>query len=472
MIIQGDCLEEMKKMNDCSIDFIVTDPPYGLNFMGKDWDKGIPDEQYWKEMLRILKPGSHLAAMGGTRTFHKITTKIENAGFEIRDCIMWLYGSGFPKSHNKFGLEGYGTALKPAWEPIILAMKPLDGTYAQNVEKWGLGGINIDDSRIFPVTGQRLSDIILEKGESEWEQEKYLCNSCVNLVVNKTKQEIQEIMESFVIKNVEQITIENVKKHLIDTNILDIGCLDILFPEELNKNLNVDLFLNMLRSGKKLTEKSPMDMLFIISTMIHGITGLKICNLCKNLNISATIKKESSKNTILSNIEGLNRTENNAKDIKCARWPANLILDEEAAEMLDRQSGVLKSGSMILKNHVTKRNVFDKGFKSGNSCNIEKSCGGASRFFYCAKASSKERNTGLDSPSTHPTVKPLSLMRYILKLLAPPNNPIVLDPFAGSGSTLCAAKQLGIRHIGIELEKDYCDIAQKRLDHIQEFGEK
>ncbi len=364
MIVQGDCLEEMRKMPDNTIDFIVTDPPYGLHFMGKQWDDTVPNKDIWNEAWRICKPGSMLAAFGSPRTHHLLMSALEQVGWEIRDCIMWLYGSGFPKSHNKFGLKGYGTALKPAWEPIIICMKPLEGTYAQNVEKWGLGGINIDDSRIN-----------------------------------------------------------------IDSND-DIFCKN---PHTENKGEN----------------------------QVYG----------KHLGSSYEIPK--------------------------GRWPANLILDEEAAEILDRHSGVLKTGSG--NRRPNGGGQMFSGF-SPIEANFDSSSGGASRFFYCAKASSKERNAGIEGmelknskrqgdrgPSAnqrpnahngvmesnnHPTVKPLSLMRYILKLLAPPNNPIVLDPFAGSGSTLCAAKQLGIRHIGIELQKDYCDIAQKRLDHIKEFEEK
>lgn len=104
----------MRTMDENSIDFIVTDPPYGLSFMGKGWDHAVPGIEYWEECLRVTKPGGHLLAMGGTRTFHRLTSAIEDSGFEIRDCLMWIYGSGFPKSHNNFGFEEYGTALKPA----------------------------------------------------------------------------------------------------------------------------------------------------------------------------------------------------------------------------------------------------------------------------------------------------------------------------------------------------------------------
>jgi site-specific DNA-methyltransferase (adenine-specific) len=326
-IIHGDCLEVMKTMDDNSIDFICCDPPYGLNFMGKKWDDKVPNIDIWTESLRICKPGSMLAAFGGSRTHHHLMLALEKSGWEIRDVIMWLYGSGFPKSHNKFGLEGYGTALKPAYEPIILAMKPLEGTYKQNAEKWGVAGININESRIEGV--KRSPEFKNPKSESGW--------PCLG---------------------------EN--KNLIDWD----------------------------------------------------------------------------------NTKG--------------RWPSNLILSEEAAEQLDHMTGVLSKG------HIPKKSNINP-FHGSNHKNIEREeryldSGGASRFFYVAKASSSERNKGLEGKSnTHCTVKPLSLMKYILKLLAPPGNPICLDPFAGSGSTLLAAKELGINCIGIEKELEYYDIAKARL---------
>ncbi len=334
-IINGDCLDVMKSMEDNSIDFIVCDPPYGLKFMGKSWDHGVPGIDYWKEALRICKPGSMLAAFGGTRTFHRLTCAIEDSGWEIRDCICWLYGSGFPKSHNKFGIDGYGTSLKPAWEPIIIAMKPLDGTYKQNVEKWGLGGINIDDSRI---------DSIPRSTHLEG----------------------------------------NYKGKDKNGNIYDLGYKEGYFSNPASK-----------------------------------------------------------------------------------RWPANLILDEEAAQLLDEQSGYSQS-SPSMRKRGTQKNCFGKFGRQEKSYPSLTDSGGASRFFYSAKASVKERNAGLEEKTNlHPTIKPLSLMRYIITLLAPPGSPTLLDPFAGSGSTLCAAKQLGITSIGIEIDKDYCEIAEKRISHYK-----
>lgn len=512
-MILGDCLVEMKKMADNSIDFVVTDSPFGISFMSKHWDQQIPPIEYWKEILRVCKPGAMMAAAGLPRMYHRLACVIEDAGWQIRDCILHLFGSGFPKSLNHLGFKGYGTALKPAYEPWILVMKPLEGTFAQNAQKWGVAGINIDSSRIFPVTSQRLSDIISEKGESEWELEKYLCNSCVNLVENKTKQEIQEIMESFVTKNVELITIEKVKKHLIDTNILDIGCLNILFQEGQKKVQNASLFLNMLKYGKKQTVKSLKDMLFTILTMILGTTDSKICSLCLDPNISVITKKVCSENLIQLKNEELNTIGEQEKDIikikkndvnNCekntqnARWPSNLILSEESAQQLDQMTGISKS-PMGRCSSKKKNPLFQesKGLHTPGRCHEWEGysdSGGASRFFYTAKSSSKERNAGLEGLplkecqtgcegampiddkkkerdrfkkqafNHHPTVKPLSLMRYMLKLLAPPGNPICLDPFAGSGSTVCAAVQLGINCIGIEKEPEYFEIAQKRIE--------
>lgn len=145
----GDCLDALRLMPDCSVDAIVTDPPYGLSFMGKKWDYDVPSVDVWAECLRVLKPGGHLLAFAGTRTQHRMAVRIEDAGFEIRDMIAWVYGSGFPKSLNlKDEWQGWGTALKPALEPITVARKPLVGTVAENVLQHGTGGLNIDGCRV------------------------------------------------------------------------------------------------------------------------------------------------------------------------------------------------------------------------------------------------------------------------------------------------------------------------------------
>ncbi len=289
-IITGDCLGVMKEMEDNSISAIVTDPPYGLKFMGKEWDHGVPGVPFWKEAIRVSKPGSFLLAFGGTRTYHRLACAIEDAGWQIRDCIQWIYGSGFPKSHNHFGIEGYGTALKPAYEPIIMAMKPCEGTFKQNAEKWYQAGINIYASRI----------------------------------------------------------------------------------------------------GKEIRVNPP------------------------------TTK---GKTAALGSFENCNGKESTVT----GRWPANVILDEEAGKVLDEQSS-------------------------------------ASRFFYCPKASPSERG----KENTHPTVKPIKLMEYLIKLVMPPKDGVLLDPFAGSGSTLVAAQEIGVKSIGIEKSAEYVEIARSRINNVEE----
>jgi DNA modification methylase len=161
-IYNMDCLDKLKGLEENSLDSIVTDPPYGLSFMGKKWDYDVPSQEIWEECLRVLKPGGYLLSFAGSRTYHRMAVRIEDAGFEIKNMIAWVYGSGFPKSHNiekslrKSGHEdeankykGWGSQLKPAIEPIVMAQKPLsEKTIASNVLKWGCGGINIDGSRV------------------------------------------------------------------------------------------------------------------------------------------------------------------------------------------------------------------------------------------------------------------------------------------------------------------------------------
>jgi site-specific DNA-methyltransferase (adenine-specific) len=365
-IINSDCLEVLKKMPDNSIDSIVTDPPYGLAFMGKKWDYDVPSIEIWQECLRVLKPGGHLLAFAGTRTQHRMAVRIEDAGFEIRDMIMWVYGQGFPKSLdigkaiNKVdGIdekkwEGFGTSLKPSIEPITVARKPLQGTVAENVLMWGTGGINIDGCRVG--------------------------------------------------------------------------------TEEL-KNQQKDF--------------SP----------VHG--------------------NQFGNGSYLPN-------KNEYKTVK-GRFPANLIHDgsEEVVELFPNS----KAGK---DKNIRGTGGMWSGISNAPCDPQYGDSGSAARFFYQAKASTKERNLGLenltpkkmdesrkegnpggDNPRNrgvnetlnhHPTVKPINLMRYLCRLVTPPGG-TVLDPFMGSGSTLIGAHMEGFNSIGIERENDYCEIAKNRINY-------
>jgi DNA modification methylase len=393
-VYQYDCLEALKHLPENSIDAIVTDPPYELGFMGKKWDStGISyNVELWKECLRILKPGGHLLAFGGTRTYHRMACAIEDAGFEIRDQLQWIYGSGFPKSTDiskqidkLLGAErkvigkrvhptlknepkvkskayhvetldsdknmeswditapatteakqweGWGTGLKPANEPIVMARKPFsEKTIVKNVLKWGTGGINIDDSRIAFAEND---DPRIGKGYSH-----------------------------------------------------------------------------------------------------HAKAGLENGSHKDNA---------SGEEQFLHNPKG--------------RFPANVLLDEFAAEMLDQQSGITKSGK-VKENKEAYDGISNTGFLRGRTTteNQYGDSGGASRFFYCAKASKSEKGKF----NNHPTVKPVKLMEYLVTLVTPPNG-IVLDPFVGSGSTLVACKNKNYKYIGFEKESQYIEITNKRLD--------
>lgn len=361
-IIHGDCLQAMKTLPDNSVDSIVTDPPYGLGFMGKAWDQLPPGEDWASECLRVLKPGGHLLAFGGTRTWHRLAVSIEDAGFEIRDSIFWHYGSGFPKSLDvakavaKTGgdadkWQGWGTALKPATEPVVMARKPLTGTVAANVLEHGTGALNIDACRIeghVPTTTRG--------GHTE--------------------------------------------KHRVNDSHPDAKNLGRLKPQGV-------------------VEGNPL-----------------------------------------------------------GRWPANVVLDETAAGILDQQSGPLgriSGGTSGASTFGDYKQVPVVQYAN------EVPTTGASRFFgvfpkefdccengehdtpfkYVAKAPKRERPV-VDGVA-HPTVKPLALMRWLVKLVTPPGG-VVLDPFAGSGTTVEAALGEGFEVIGIEREAEYLPLIQARID--------
>ena len=376
----GNNLEILPTLPDNSVDSIVTDPPYGLSdnkyvadtiarwiagerdfvpdgkgFMGKSWDAFVPPPALWDECLRVLKPGGHLLSFFGSRTQDIGALAIRLAGFEIRDSIAWLYGSGFPKSLNLTDdWQGWGTALKPALEPIVVARKPItEGTIAANVNKWGTGALNIDVSRI------------------------------------GTEQRINGGMSSLGVMH--------------DDNW----------------------------QAKKLEPKT---------------------------------------------VEG--------------RWPANIILDPYTAEILDEQSGDRPGGNFPTQRGGGVATSFGKGQPTEGGARKMADSGGASRFFYVAKASKTDRSEGLgDLPlrksdqrsevaagiwadmeapkqNFHPTVKPTNLMEYLIKLVTPPSG-TVLDPFTGSGSTGKAAILNGFDFIGIEMTEDYVPIIEGRLKHAE-----
>lgn len=363
-ILNGDCLEVMREFDNDTFDAIVTDPPYGLKFMGKDWDNEVPGIPYWVEALRVAKPGAHLLCFGGTRKFHRMACAIEDAGWEIRDCVMWTYGSGFPKSMDvakaidkasgyvgevigtrtvDVGMQGgnmhagrqqqqqqqqvhalseqaeewkgWGTSLKPAWEPIILARKPIDGTIANNVLEYGTGALNIDGCRVGV-------DVIKTNGG--------------------------------------------------------------------------DKFPNVYGEYKTCVESEHV-----------------------------------------------------------GRFPANLIHDgsDEVLELFPETKPARKGKLRFGKGGNT---FYPNGKTVATEYNDNG--GSAARFFYCAKATKKDRGEFND----HPTVKPNDLMRWLVRLVCPEGGQL-LDPFMGSGSTGIACADEGINFVGIEQDEHFAEIAERRF---------
>jgi hypothetical protein len=388
-VIHGACLKVMRGLPDCSVDAVVTDPPYGIGFMGRVWDSTTPGADVWVEVLRVLKPGGHLLCFAGTRTHHRMASAIEEAGFEIRDMIAWVYGSGMPKSHDvskaidkakgatrevvgartltgsaalstaeKGGTfapntssagrsvevpvtapstpeakqwSGFGTALKPAMEPITVARKPLEGTVAANVLKHGTGAINVDGGRVSVDAG----DPVLTS--------TYTCRESA------------------------------------------------IRPGSVG-------FMSSNHDGKRIPTAPP----------------------------------------------------------PLGRWPANLIHDgsPEVLSLFPDSKGMSGGGK------------HKPGAKGGMFGAIDSTAtargdnGSAARFFYCSKASKKDRNDG--AISNHPTVKPTDLMRYLCRLVTPPGG-LILDPFCGSGSTGRGAVLEGFSFLGIEVEAEYVEIARARI---------
>lgn len=586
-IIQDDCINAMRLMQDNSIDFIVTDPPYGLSssknaktgFMGKKWDANVPGVEYWAEILRICKPGSILAAFGGTRTYHRLACAIEDAGWEIRDCMMFLHGQGFPKSHN-FGKHiggkwtGYGTALKPSFEPIIICKKPyeimplfvivlLDIT--NEVYKCQKLNSNVKDVELDLSDSLLLLDrvhqcIVQDHAKiSAWEKLSSVDFVIKNFIylkqglkerINQEKDlfvpinakdngneislglETQHGREGDLFASIQDIVICVSQDHIKQNIVLLWKNILIELFREVNKftikmaiNLITDLKIlkyYLLQSTSKDTGNlcpnyepiilamKPIDGTYAQNAEKWGVAGINID--ASRINFSCLDDEKESKNknqhskfnnSGVGNPYHVKTLRENMDYNAQGRWPSNLLLDEEAAALLDQQTGILKSGEVKPYKRLT-NDQYSGSFPDNTSCS-KASSGGASRFFkviedepqnrflYCAKASSRERNQGLEGmplkesgaygefegdgrgrqtehqprANNHPTVKPLALMRYIIKLLAPPGDPILLDCFMGSGSTLCAAKQLGIRAIGIELDPEYCEIARRRIEAVK-----
>ena len=333
-IIQADCLQALAEMPEASVDAVVTDPPYNLAFMQNAWDTVGNNRQYqqWCEtwasaLIRVLKPGAYLAAFGACRTYHRLGSGLEDAGFEPKPMLAWLFASGFPTSLNDG--QGRGTAMKPAMEPIALMQKAREGSYAANDALHGVGFLNIDDARV-----------PLLEGEQPY-----------------------------------AATTDNPQARAIG---------------------------NMSGATKAHTSQGHAD----------------------------------------------------------GRWPANVAHDGSDAVLAEFPYTKSGAGPCVMRKPYGGYSLNTNTV--GRVARLIGDEGNAARFFFCAKPSTREKSVGLAGRTIHPTVKPIALMQWLIRLLAPQGG-VVLDPFAGSGTTLIAAHLEGRECIGIEREAEYADIAEARL---------
>jgi DNA modification methylase len=443
-------------MPDNYLHAIVTDPPYGLSFMGKAWDYDVPKVEIWREALRVLKPGGHLLAFAGSRTYHRMAVAIEDAGFEIRDQLIWMYGSGFPKSLN-----------------IGKAVDKIAEKNTELIERKFAFGRHIKEERLKAgITLKQLNETFgYVAGCNWWEAQKESNNRLItwNDWV-KLKEIITTLDDKFVdlIEDRPQKWIEREREVIGKTIRGNAGFSNEQVPRPWKETIGEEMPITKGTSewegyGTALKPahepcvlaRKPIEGTVANNVLKHGTGGLNIDGTRVAGDMGAD--RALGKPRIDTDKYGkANPTLNPQSPL--GRFPANLIHDgSDEVEAVFPDTG--KSGVAVRRNGNKSKGIFPVSIAEGSVDVGFNDSGSASRYFYTAKASKRERGQG----NNHPTVKPIALMKYLVKLVAPPKNGIIYDPFSGSGTTLLACQKLGIDFIGSELSKEYCDIAEKRL---------
>ena len=427
-IIHGECITEMRKMPDNSIDSIVCDPPYGLGFLGLDWDASPPGLEWAEECLRVLKPGGHLVAFGGSRTWHRLAVAVEDAGFEIRDSIAWLYNSGVPKNMNISKSIDQGSAVSRARQLIFTA--------------W-MRGTGITAKTINAVSGTTMASHYLTD-----KQQPAIADAVRFDTLRPYLPQVPEYIERLVAERTGIERSDHQKyEHVTYTPLAARwrGWGTALKPA----------FEPCVVARKPISEKT-----VAANVLRHGTGAI---NIDSNRIQAADAPEGRVRHG--GGIPG-NCSSFELPDVRpsspAGRWPANVMLDEAMAEVLDAQSGISKSNVRVSEDKDVSGVTFSLG-RSGVTPRGVADSGGASRFFYVAKASKSERP--LVDGVAHPTVKPLTLMRTLVSLFTPPGG-IVLDTFAGSGTTVEAALLEGFNVIGIEMTDEYLPLIQSRIDRV------
>jgi len=461
-ILRGDCLAVLRTLPDSSFDSIVTDPPYELGFMGKAWDAtGIANNvAIWREALRVLKPGGHLLAFSGSRTYHRMTCAIEDAGFEVRDQIMWVYGSGFPKSLDvskaidKAGPPGQAPFAEFA-EHYEARRKALGLTHSKICAAGGwFGEVNHGGSSVNWANGYGFPTV------EQWAILQPLLG-----LDEKWKERVERVQYEREVLGIKPGT----KLAVAPGQENDRGVTHLAIT-----GAGSDAARQWEGWGTALkpahepicVARKPLIGTVAANVLAHGTGALNIdgCRVETSDNLNGGTYSAGGKAAPMPGDErtgaALGMSAPGARPAgefvqPEGRWPANLIhdgSDEVLAAFPDSngsgQARTLKRGE---------RDGENWGMADEPGELRDAGTGSAARFFYCAKASKSDRGPG----NTHPTVKPLALMRYLLRLVTPPGGRS-LDIFAGSGSTIVAGLQEGFVMTGIELTPEYADIAEGR----------
>ncbi len=486
VIHHGDLFNVLPTLEAESIDACVTDPPYDLTankrggsgaaslnlaspvgrsristgggFMGKEWDgQGVAFKpETWQAVYRVLKPGAHLCAFGGTRTFHRMTCAIEDAGFEIRDCLSWLYGSGFPKSLD------VGKAIDAIRDRSKLAL--LNAEIARARQQSGLSLKQISESMMAATSGRygtwyhRGGHMFFETGMSlpsrpEWEHLRQV------LPINPKFFDVYDAAER------EVIGPSRFDKGGRGVGIIQGNTEYAATAPSTDAAKQWDGWGTALKPSWEpiILARKPLQGTVAANVQRHGTGAINI-DACR---IATSDVLSIGTNNRSNGAINFGMTGDSSDQHPMGRWPANVLLDEDAAALLDEQTGELISGAVAAETQrgaFGGNGIYGKANGDGMGRSYPTDSGGASRFYYVAKPSREERNYGTDR-NGHPTVKPIEVIRWLVKLITPPNG-TVLDPFMGSGTTGMACRYEQRAFLGIEREAEYFAIAKSRIEAV------
>lgn len=463
-IHHGDCLDVLRAMPAESVHAVVTDPPYGLGFMGREWDALPPGREWAAECLRVLKPGGHLLAFGGTRTWHRLAVAVEDAGFEVRDSLAWLYGSGFPKSMDvskaidrsrgenwarrlEFTEWMRSTGITAATIREVTGLASMGGHYVDTTSQPAIPTAEVFDllRPHLPEVPERIEGLVAERTGEQW--------------TDYARRPVTGSHSVGVDRAVSGLTKGGEGKERRDVPASPEAAAWQGWGTALKP-----AFEPIVMARKPLTGTVAANVLE------HGTGALNI-DACRVESGPRPLIESHARASVSAYGDGINGSRAAGKTT-AGRWPANVVLDESQAAALDRQSGVLANAGNKPSSRRTGRADGDAHERTsqvptypGGPSVVYDDKGGASRFFYVAKAGRRERPE-VDGVK-HPTVKPLALMRHLCRLVTPPGG-VILEPFAGSGTTVEAAMLEGFDVVGIEREAEYLPLIGARVQRALE----